>query len=644
MARSDPIAQPDRLWVRGVDSFSDPRLGDGFVQRAWNATFRAGAARTRPGTRHVRTLPNGRLQGFTHFEPRRGPAQLIAVVDGAVWVSRFPFEVWTNAGDLMYRFARRMHFCRAEQSVKRNADDSLTLLDAPLPVLVIQDGVSPPLVWNGYAAERQTGADAIPQGTCMVWSGHRLWVARDNWVFASDFANPYSFVERFYLGGMDSLLAPGRVTAMAEIEGTGDPQLLVFTDSKTIAVQSNILNRELWVETPNFARTLFPNVGCTSPRSVASHFGQLWWWTAQGLTSFNLAVSTNVSSLFPLVDSPMSASKAHVSDTDGQVASVGYGNLLLVSVPYGGTQNRHTWVLDEAVLSDGSGRAASAWSGVWTGFDPVEWTRFVVDGSERVFCAVTDGTRNQILELSHRFTTDSGKDIEAGVELRVQVHGTDSLRITRFAELAFSELAGDVDVRVDWRGFSRGRYKQSLLGRFVASGGSVRPGNSIDASKPMYATRGQTRRVRTEDMSYAPPDPAAGCRELVTTEARDFGFNLLVRWSGTAALREVRSYASPESESNAGGCVAFETDANFVRFDGAASSGADFDGSPEDGRVFTATESVSATVNGVQAVATRVARSTISVPAATKGAIQAAQAQVAHTLKTNPFRAYGATA
>lgn len=641
MARSDPTEQMDRVWVRGVDSFNDPRLGDGYVQRAWNSLFRAGAIRTRPGTQHVHTLPDGRLQGFTHYEPRRGPAQLVAVVDGVVWVSRFPFRTWENVGSLMYRFAPRMHFCRAEQSVRRNADDSLTMLGAPLPLLIIQDGVSPPLVWNGYQAERQIGVDLVPQGTCMVWSGHRLWVARDNWVFASDFANPLSFVERYYLGGLDSLLAPGRVTAMAEVEGTGDPHLLVFTDSKTIAVKSNILTRELWIETPGFARTLFPNVGCTSPRSVVSHLGQLWWWTAQGLTSFNLAAATNVTSLFPLADHAMTASKAHVSDTDGQVAGIGYGNLLLMSVPYGGTQNRHTWVFDESVVTDDSGRGAAAWSGVWQGFNPVEWTRFVVDGSERVYCAATDGTRNQILELSHRFSTDSGKDIEAGAELRVVVHGATVPRIVRYGELAFSELAGDVDLRVDWRGLSRGRYKPSLVGRFVASRGTFAPGPTVGQDHAIYATRGQTRRVRTTDMSYSAPDAAVGCVESKLSEDRDFGFNLLVRWSGVASLREVRMYVSPEAESNAGGCPATETDPHFVRFDGATSSSADFAEGPDAGRVFTATESVSTTVNGVSAIATRTASSAISEPAAVKAASQSASAQVAYTLRKAPFRAYG---
>jgi hypothetical protein len=372
----------------------------------------------------------------------------------------------------------------------------LEILPAPQPLLIIQDGVSPPVVWNGYAAQRQVGVDRIPQGTAMVWSGYRLWVARDNWVYASDFANPTSFVERYYLGGMDALMAPSRVTAMAEVEGTGDPQMLVFTETQTIVVQTSV-QRDQWPTTTNFARTLFPNVGCTSHRSVVAHLGQLWWWTVRGLTSFDLAASTNVSSLFPMVDNPMSFSKAHVTPTDGGVAGIAFENLLLVSVPYGGKLNRHTWVLDEGILSTGTSRAPAAWCGVWTGFQPVEWTRFVVDGEERVYCAVTDGTRNQILELSHRNETDGGRDIEAGVELKVENHQQPTTKVARFAEVAFSEVVGDVDVRVDWRGMSRGRYKTCLVGRFRAGRGGVRAGREIrggDASA-FYAARGQHRRV-----------------------------------------------------------------------------------------------------------------------------------------------------
>lgn len=637
MARSDPHQQFEAGWVRGVDSFSDPRLGDGFVQRAWNVVLRAGVARTRPGTGFVHRLPDGKLQGFTSFETRRGPTQLVAVVDGALWYSAYPFRAWTNAGTWMFPTASQVHFCRCEQSVKRNDDDSLTLLPAPQSMLVLQDGISPPVVWNGYKAEYQTGVDKIPQGTVMAWSGFRLWVARDNWVFASDFGNPTSFVERYYLGGTDSLMAPGRVTAMTEIEGTGDPQLLIFTESKTIAVQSNILQRELWVQTANFARTLFPSVGCVSPRSIVSHFGGLWWWTAQGLTSFDLAASLNFTSVFPLADGALSHSRTHVSDNADAVAAISFENMLLVSVPYAGRYNRHTWVLDEAVLGNVGGKAPAAWSGVWTGFSPVEWARFVVDGGERVFFAATDGTRNQVMELSHRFRQDCGRDIESGVELRVLLHGGPELRMARFAELALSELWGDVDLRVDWRGIMRGRYKPCLVGRFRAGPGSIRSPFS-----KVFAHRGQSRRVRTEEIPSLDVDPGAGCAESSRSENRDWGFNLLIRWNGVAALREVRDFVAGQQEPNVGECVAEESDATFVRFDGAASVSASFPTVSTEDRVFTATESVSATVRDTTATATRVARSTISTIAAQKNARQAAAAQVAESLRRNAPQVTGA--
>lgn len=619
------------MWVNGVDSHSDPRLGDGWVQRAWNVVFRAGAVRTRPGTKVVHRLPDGRLQGFTHFEPRRGAAQLVAVVDGEVWVSSYPFRAWKSVGVLLQPRASTVYFCRVVQSIERNADDSLRLLGAPRPMLVLQDGNSPPVVWDGSAATRQTGPDALPQGTAMAWSGHRLWVARDNWVFASDFANPLSFVERFYLGGADSLFAPGRVTAMAEIEGTSDPQLLVFTEGKTLIVQSSV-PREDWVTTPNFSRTLFPEVGCVSHRSVISHYGQLWWWTSQGLTSFDLAVALNNTSLFPVTDGAQTYSKAHVTASDAQVAVSSIENMLLVSVPYAGRLNRHTWVLDHSPLGAVGGKTQSAWSGVWHGFSPVEWTRFVVDGAERVFCACTDtGSRNQILELSPRFDTDNGRDIEAGVELRVHTHGSPDMRVARFAELAWSEVLGDVDWRVDWRGIMRGRYKQCAGGRFRAGRGSVRQQDV----PTFFAMRGQARRVRTTEMRFEAPDVLANCAEGATTEERDFGFGLLVRWNGRAALREVRDYVSGIPESNTGKCVTPETDTLYVRFDGGASADGSFDATSTAGKVFTATQSASATVNGTTATATRVARSVISQEAADKVARQAAGAQVARTLFLN---------
>lgn len=620
----------------GADSFRDPRLPESFYQRGWNVINRGGVLQTRPGTRRRFNLPAGKLQGFSHLNPRRGPAQLVAIVDGLGYVSEFPFKRYRRIPGLqMDPSARHMYFARTEQVVKRNADDSLTLLEVPRRVLFIQDGLSAPTWWDGVNTGRCTGLDTTPQGTAMAWSGNRLWVARDNQVFASDFANPFSFVEQFYVGGTDSFFTPTKVVAMAEMEGTGRPQLLVFTEDRTITVQSNVQNRTLWLQTEDMIRTLFPSVGCISHRSVISHFGQMWWFSQHGLINFDLANATNVSSLFPVADNEMIASKSFIDRREGTAAGGAFGNFLLMSVPYGDRYNRHTWVLDESVVQTLKGSAGPAWTGVWTGFWPVEWTRFVEDGRERVFAAVTDGTRNQILELSGSERRDSDQDIEAAVELRVMTHGTDSRRNAKFAELHFSELRGDVDIRADWKGLSRGAYKPCLTTRVRAADGLMRPELTYSAASTILSNlRGQSRRLWTQEIFNLPESDTSSCgMEQQDVERLDYGFNLLVSWSGKAALRGTRFSATPEPEKRAGKCEVAETEQVYSRFDGQDSKTiAALETTPA---IFSATQSSTATVRGTTVSATQSARSLVSQAAADKQALQAAQQQVASLLVRN---------
>ena len=628
------ILESDALHPNGADSYRDPRLPEGFYQRGWNVVNRGGVLKTRPGTEALLRLPDGKLQGFTHFTPRRGATQLLAVVDGIFYLSEYPFKTYRAlSGATMSTQARALHFCRCEQAVKRNEDYSVSLLEAPRSLLIIQDGASPATVWDGFSLELMVGNDSTPQGTAMAWSGGRLWVARDAEVFASDYANPLSFVERFYLGGTDSFLVDGRVVAMSEIEGTGTPQLLVFTETTTTTVQSNVRNRDLWLQTPNFVKTLFPSTGCVSHRSVVKQYGQIWWFSQHGLVNFDIGNAENVSSAYINADNEMIFSRSHVGPRETTIASGTFGNYLLVSVPYAGRYNRHTWALDQSVMQTLQGQSGPAWAGVWTGFQPVEWAGFVEDGTERVFAAVTDGTRNQILELRADVAQDSGQDIECAVEMRVLTSGADVLREARHAELFFSEMRGDVDVRADWRGLARGAYKECLSTRVKASQGTMVSGVDLDAATTLlYGTRGQTRRIWTREISTSSEeDLSSSGIEQTERETHDYGFNLLVSWSGRAALRGVRFGVNPDPEREVGKCEPVETEDVFVRFDGLVSRDREALELPLP--IFSATASVTATARATTATASASSRSLVSAEAAEKQATQYANGKVARALR-----------
>ncbi len=629
----DPVLQFDADLTLGQDTFRDPRLTEGSYIRGWNVTNRGGIVKTRPGTRRIINLPDGKLQGATYFTPRRGATQLVACVDGQIYISEFPFRVGHKiSGMTMDSTVSKLYFCQTEQALKRNSDDSLTLLPVPRRVLMIQDGKGPCMAWDGVHFERQTGYDSTPMGTAMAWSGHRLWVARENQVFASDYANPFSFVEQFYLGGSDSFFAPDRVVAMSEVVGANQPQLLVFTANDTITVQSNILNRELWTTTPDFIRMFLPGVGCISHRSVVPHFGAMWWFSQFGLTSLDVATMVHLTSAFPLVDVEMTSSKAFMAKMEGIVAGCPFQNFLLMSVPYGDLYNRHTWCLDTSVRPTMASRQTTpAWAGVWTGFWPVDWITFSEDGRDRTFAAITDGTRNQIIEFDPSFTKDTNQDIEAAVELRVVTTGTPALKEMHYADLLMSEMRGDVDVAVDWHGLVRGPLHRCMNKRVRAGVGSIRADTRIKADSRIFSTRGQSRRLRTQQINRMEDEPFSACNiESLDIDRRDHGFHLLVSWSGYAAFREMRLGVLPISERNVGKCEVDESSPVFVRYDGHG--GTDLQSLLPSSPVFADTVTHSTTVRGVTATSEATAHSLVSGEAATKQATQKAQAQCILTL------------
>lgn len=632
MASKVPPKDLDVVFASGADSSRDPRLPAGFYARGWNVVNRGGVIRTRPGLTFRFNLPPGRLQGSAVFIPRRGANQIVSVVDGYIYVAEAPFMfIRQIPGVRMDPSARSVHICMTEQALKRNEDYSLTLLPVPRRVMFFQDGLSAATWYDGTVAGTITGpVDGTPMGTAMAWSGQRLWVARGNQVFASDIANPFSFVEGFYLGGTDSFFTPQNVVAMREIEGTGDPQLLVFTQTATVSVQSNILTRELWTTTPNFIRTLFPNVGCVSHRSIVSQFGGMWWYSQYGLISFDLAAATHLSSVFPITDLEMGDSKRHTYTAEGVVAGVSYENMLLMSVPYGHKYNAHTWVLDQTAYRTLTTGGNPAWSGVWHGFQPVEWMHFPDDGNERVFAAITDGENNQVVELDPKNTQDSGVDIECGVELRVLTHGVPDIHEFKFAEIFFSDIRGSFDLRADWRGLDRGPYAQCLTKRIEAGIGSISHDDYISFDKRIFATRPQSRRVFTLDIREAIRQAGAQCGvEGTKREGWDYGFQLLVRWSGTGTFRELKLSATYEADANAGKCEVDELAATtgVIRFDGL--EGATMEDLDAPTAMFYATETYSGTAHGDTREATASATSAISDAAAEKQALQEAAQQVA---------------
>lgn len=626
----------DALWFRGANSAVDPRLPGGYFVRGWNVSNRGGVIKTRPGTRFCFNLPAGKVQAFTAFDPIAGPPTLVFVIAGSVYTSEYPFTRLRRLSLTMASDAPRVWVQQCTQFLTTNPDGSLQVIH-PKRVLIFQDGLSAPGYYDGYNSGKLTGEDVTPQGTAMAWSGNRLWVARRDRIFASDYGNPFSFVEQYYLGGSDSLLMPETIVGMAEVPGAGNSSiLLAFGRNQTVSIRSGVLNREQWPTTDNFQQTVFPDVGCVSERSIASQYGYLWWYSTRGLVSIDLAAQTNSSSAVAVADNEMAWSKAYTTPGIDSIQSIAYENLLLIAAPFGDVDNTQTWVLDSSVVQTLTDAAPPAWSGVWTGFKPAAWAKMTVMGSERLYMvdSAHDGG-NSLVEMFAGNRTDSGQDIECHVELRSMTGGIPVLKAFKFADLTFSDVRGTTDFRVDWRGYSRGAWKKCLDYRAKVGIGPFRPDMPIDADETLIQNYvGQMRRMQTQDVASNKQEiEFSTCgREVDLREAWDWGFSFLVSWNGNAVLREFTPvFDTKPVERIVGKCLEDDEEESFTRWDGSAQSSiTTLETMLPD--VFIGYGTASGTWEGHSVEANATARSLISQRTADKCAEQAAKSQVAYTL------------
>ena len=573
---ANKFQQGDGIFVGGVNSDLHPvYLQDAQFARGMNVVNRGGRIQCRQGYRCLAAWPEGRLQGFFMFRPRIGEPVLVFVVAGLVYTSLYPFKEYRQLPELRFSdTARQVYFCQATKALDRNDDGSLTLVD-PRNLLIIQDGgFTSAGVFDGTTASHSRGFGAIPIGGPMAWSGDRLWVARNNEVFAGDLANPTSFTETLYITTAASFLFKGEVTALHAVNSIASvPQLLVFTRENTEMLQSGIRQREQWIAIADFQREVLPNIGCVSDRSVVAQGGFLWWFSRYGLTSFDSASQAFVTSSIPYLDQEMSDSKTYLSPDLSGVAAAVHENYLLVSVPYAGEFNKHTWVLDSSPIS--SGRTAPAWNSFWTGTRPAQWFTGVVMGRERVLYISpdTDGV-NRLWEAFTPDRLDDGCEITWWAELRAYPGGSPAkYKEFRYADISFSELEGTVDVAAFWAGGSRGKYKRILTKRILAARGMLRAGQSFDSNTRIFGLKKQSRYLRTQDAKSASPeeDLSSSGIEAPYKEFKDDAFQLLIVGSGPGAISSSLLYFSdPDGMDDSGRVEKDETEESFVRFDGAA--------------------------------------------------------------------------
>lgn len=582
--------------VMGCDSYTSPtELGDTELIMGQNVTCRGGIVQTRPGSKSYYCMPDGNLQGFKVFIPDNGVAHHVFAVDGAIYVSAAPFTSYRRLWNLQFsKTAKYVSWAVCLKSTDYDNEGTLFVLDKPYSVLIIQDGLTRAGYWDGgnsghlnpAAAPFPDNTDVVPGfnetpiGLWMIWSGNRLWVSRGNQIFAGDIGNPMKFTETLYLNEGRAFNLSGPCTGMIEVpaDAAGAKGFIAFTETDGTLFASYIQDRTTWLATPLFQNTILPQIGCVAPRSLITQYGLNWWFGPRGFTNINSALRQNITSRIDYQDNEMFSSKAYLGPDLSRICGSFYENYLMLSVPSGDVLNRHTWVLDQAPFENN----AAAWPGFWTGWRPVEWSRGIINGSERIFFASIDyDGKNRVWEAMLPEKTDNGCRITCYAQLREHAAGNLNQKKYDWSKFFLSQIYGEVDLNL-YVASTKGSYQFQKNYHIVATAGQIFADQQYSEAGPlMMGNTVQTRTIRTPSGQEDNDCNRCGV-ESVEGNLIDYAFTHLLVWSGQMGIKayQMHMIESPERQDgdceeaevqprtlNAAGCSALDFLVSTVPFD-----------------------------------------------------------------------------
>lgn len=585
MAIGDRLIDYDGTFFRGMKSDSDPgQLPLGYYFSGINVLNLGGTISCRPGYRCLITFPKGNLQGCAIFRPQVGLEQMMAAIDGVIYVATWPFLEFRILPNVQFSpYAAKIYWELTTQSANRLSKDFSSAIEVipPRVVMFMQDGGHTAPAWydGALSGHIRDNPFETPAGGPMKWVGDRLWVGKGNQVFASDIANPFSFREQTYLGGNTSFYFAGDVTAMVKTPSIESPQLMVFTESNASILQASIRTRDLWPTTDNFQIEAL-QIGCASNRGVVSHYGRVVWMASQGMIFFDPATSGKITSRMPVRDNEMLISKIRLNEDLSGTAIGAFGQFLLVSLPAEDLYNKHTWALNHASLQTLEDDSGPSWAGYWLGTRPVEWAFGNIVGAERIYhVSYDEDGNNRLWEAFTPDRLDNGCPITWAVETRGYFGQTTQSRkapgsLCRMAwtDVALAGLAENLNLGIFYAPGVRGSYIQILNKMISVERGSLSHDEEITMHTDLFSFKAQSRTVRTEDANQQSNtlDTGSCGVERKENDSIDESFQLLIVGHGPATIRWVRPFAFSVSEDFSGEPDACKDEAPFntLRFDG----------------------------------------------------------------------------
>ena len=464
-------------------------------------------------------------------------------------------------------------------TVSPNLENPSNLLDGWMVqaenFVVIQDGFSKPLIFNGTNLRRATD-DEIKTGKMMSYVNGRIWYALpDGFSFrATDIvygdgtrASVLKETENTFLNEGGDFAVPsdsGGITAMA-VPGNPDTSLgqgplLVFTPRYVFSIQAPV-DRDTWknLNYPIQAISLLTS-GALGSRSAITVNGDVFYRAVDGVRSFIIARR----SFNDWGNTPISNEILNIAENDqtnllwASSAVVFDNRLLMTGQPRyraDGVIHKALMVLDFDLITSLRKKFPPAWAGIWTGLDVLQILKTENAYGDACF-AIARGSDNtiQIWEVSKTSKFDSNlSDPKKEIQWLVQTRAYNfelpfGLKKLDSGDIFIDSLDGNVGFNVEYR---PDQYPSWLE---WAEWSECAITTQCDNLCPISNFQPQYRpKMRLPTPTDIP------CNSTISTPTRNlYEVQLNISISGYCRIKSIRVHAYDVQESPVGECRTFQ--------------------------------------------------------------------------------------
>lgn len=564
----------------GVDAGRSPSmLPPNAVAFAVNCSFEGGYISPRPGFQYQEytygsssgvfdgPLPAGNFQCAHSYISDDGRLFIVLLISGNTWL----YDI----------VQKRMTLLSEDASLANAANIAEGWMVQAENFLVIQDGQSRPLIFNGSSL-RRAALDEIKTGKVMAYVSGRIWYAlQDGFSFrATDIvygdgtrASVLKETESTFLNEGGNFAVPsdsGGITAMA-VPGTldtalGQGPLLVMTPKYIFSINAPV-DREVW-KNLNYPIQSISQVsnGAVASRSAITVNGDVFYRAVDGVRSFiiarrdfgtwgNTPISNELTNIISndQVDLLWASSAIYFANRLLMTCQPRWRNVAYPQWANTGVYHEAIAVLEFEPVTGMRQKSPPAWAGVWTGINVLQLLRCENAYGERAFAIVKNDTNGiEIWEITKSAIADTNADGEKSIEWFFETksynyESTFGLKRLETGDIFIDNLQGTAEFAAWYRPDQYPAWVSWHSWSVCSNPNSCAV--SFDCPVPTLAQPQYRPKMRL-------PTPADACNTSVGVQFRNmFETQLRVSVAGYCRIRSVRLHAYDIPEPIVGQCL-----------------------------------------------------------------------------------------